>query len=206
MIDDRKLRDWLLPRLNGSSIMTRIGRLEDMCEEFAEKPAAKLTDDDLRRIWVEVSNGVSDLPSTSGNLENADQMAILRTATRLAQNFVDAPGTRLIKLHRFFKENGETYSQLAHYVRAVALFDPANAPTVTTYRGFAGKILEALGYTGLLTSWEMLIQNGDDASLNAAFHFAFDLIRRVLPGADPYAQSVGLELVPGYIKEQLARK
>ncbi len=151
MIDDRNARDWLISRLNQPGTMDRIGRLEDMCEEFADRPASAFSEDELRRIWVDVSNGVSDLPSTSGNLINANYPEILRYATRLAQNLPDTPGSRLVKLHLFFKQNDEPYNQVAHYVRAAALFDPGNVPTVIAYRAFTGTILSALGYTGALT-------------------------------------------------------
>lgn len=204
MIDDRKARDWLLTRLNQPGTMTRIERLEDVCEEFASKPADMLTETDLRRIWLDVSNGVSDLPSTSSNLVNAAQPLILRAASKIAQNKADLPGTRWVKLTAFFRQNGERSNQLAHYIRAVALFDPGNAPTITAYRAWTPKILSELGYTGTSTAWETLIQNGDDAALNPAISFAFETIRRVLPGADIYAQAIGLELLPGYVKERMA--
>ncbi len=204
MIDDRKARDWLLSRLNQPGTMTRLERLEDICEEFAEKPADKLTESDLLRIWTEISNGVSDLPSTSNNLVNAANPLILRAASKIAQNNADQPGTRWIKLTAFFRQNGERYNQLSHYVRAVALFDPGNAPTVTAYRGLAPKVLTELGYNAKPVLWESLIQNGDEAALNPAIRFSFETIRRILPGADIYAQAIGLELLPGYAKEVMS--
>jgi hypothetical protein len=64
-------------------------------------------------------------------------------------------------------------------------------------------VLSALGYTGSLTAWEILIQSGDDAALNPAIAFAFETIRRLLPDSDPFTQAIGLELLPGYVKDHM---
>lgn len=205
MIDNRQARDWLLTRLNSPPIMARLERFEDVGEEFADKPLARLSETDLHRIWIDLSNGVSDLPSTSSNLDSANHPAILRAATQIAQTLADPVGTRWVNLCAFFKHNGEPVNQLAHYVRAAALFDPGHAPTVTAYRGLTPRILEALGYRGTLTPWETLIQTKNADALNPAIEFVFETIAQILPGADDYALAVGLELLPGYVKEVLNR-
>ncbi len=202
-LDDSKARGWLHNRLDQAAAKDRIARLESTCNEFADKPIAQLTERELERIWVDLNNGVSDLPSTSANLFNANRPEILRSATKIAQMLTDPPGTRLVKLCQFFRANREKYNQLPQYVRAVALYDPANAPTVTAYRGLTGAVLSALGYTGSLTAWEIAIQAGDDSTLNPAIAFAFETIRRLLPDSDIYVQAIGLELLPGYVKDQM---
>jgi hypothetical protein len=200
-VDTALLRGWLLKRLDQPQVRTRLDQFQDMCVTLALKPAAAITEPDLNRIWTNIRNGVSDLPTSSTPL-TATSSAMLRAATEVAQNLNDSPATRIIKLHLFFKRNGERYAQLPYYVRAAALFDPAHVPTVTAYRALPGAALAAIGYTGVTTSWETLIQDSQVAALDAAFAFAFAFIEKVLPNSDVYERAVGLELLPGFIKEQ----
>lgn len=195
------MRGWLLKRLDQPQVRTRLDQFQDMCVTLALKPATAITDADLSRIWTNIRNGVSDLPTTSTPLTTTSG-AMLRAATEIAQNLNDSPATRIIKLHLFFKANGERYAQLPYYVRAAALFDPGHVPTVTAYRGLPGSALAAIGYTGVNTSWEILIQESKVAALDTAFAFAFAFIEKVLPTSDVYERAVGLELLPGFIKEQ----
>jgi len=202
-LDVAHARDWLTRRLTQPGAQTRVANLRTMCSEFAERSAAVMTDNELRRIWVDLSNGISDLPNESGTLNNAIYPEVLRAATRIAQQNGDAPGVRWVKLHSFFKLNGEKYSHLSQYIRAVALFDPANAPTVTAYRSVNASVLSAIGYAEPFTPWETLIQAGDSDAIAPPLRFVFDTIRHILPNADSYTRAVALELLPAYVKDHL---
>jgi len=201
-VERERLRTWLRERLAQPNIRARLGQFASICEEFSAIPAEAMTEADLGRIWLDVRNGVSELPSTSANLYNAQRPAVLRVATAIAQRLSEPPGARLIDLHRFFRLNGEPTSQLTHYVRAAALFDPGHVPTVNAYRALPGTMMAALGYSGPSTPWEQLIQEERAAQLDSAFAFAFGLIENVLPEENVYARAIALELVPGYVKDQ----
>jgi len=198
-IDPERLRVWLLPRLSQPNVTARLTQFRAIHEELAPKHASWLSEADLTRVWIDLNNGVSELPSTSGNLAAVNRPMILRSAALIAQTLSESPGTRLVGLHRFFKTNGESIAQLPHYVRTVALYDPAHAPTVTAYRGLP-TALSTLGYTGDVTPWERLIQTGQIAELDAAIAFVFQFIKRALPDGDQYERAIGLELLPGYVK------
>ena len=198
-IEPDQLRAWLLPRLAQPNIVARLAQFRALYEALVETNANWLTEADLSQIWIELNNGVSELPSSSTNLASANKPSILRSAASIARKLSDSPGTRLVMLHRFFKINGEFTAQLPHYVRAVALFDPAHAPTVTAYRALPAA-LQTLGFAGDTTPWERLIQDGRIAELDAAIGFAFTYIMQVLPDCDMFERAIALEFVPGYVK------
>ncbi|MHB8630068.1 MAG: hypothetical protein ACYDBJ_24085 [Aggregatilineales bacterium] len=201
-VDRERLRAWLHERLAQPNIRTRLMQFATTCESLSGIPAEAMTEADLGRIWLDVRNGVSELPSTSANLYNAQRLAVLRAATAIAQRLTEPPGARLVDLYRFFRLNGEPTAQLAHYVRAAALFDPGHIPTVIAYRTLSGAMAAALGYTGEPTPWERLIQEERAAELDAAFGFAFNFVGEALPDADVYERAVALELTPGFVKDQ----
>lgn len=201
VLDLTLLRGWLLKRLDQPQVRARLDQFQDMALTVAIKSASTITAADLDRIWTDIRNPVSDLPTTSTPL-TATSGAMLRAATEIAQNLQDSPATRLVRLYLFFKRNGERYAQLPYYVRAAALFDPAHVPTVTAYRALPGAALAAIGYGDAAQSWEALIQDSQIAALDAAFAHAFSFIEKALPASDVYERAVGLELLPGFIKEQ----
>lgn len=200
-IEPERLRAWLHERLVQPAIRTRLLQFATTCEEFSAKDADTLTEADLGRIWLDVRNGVGELPSTSVNFYNT-RPNVLRAATAIVQRLTASPGMRLVDVYRFFRLNGEPTAQLAHYVRAAVIFDPGHVPTVNAYRTLPGAMLAALGYAGDPTPWERLIQEEQPAGLDSALSFAFNFIEAVLPDADVYERAVALELVPGYVKDQ----
>ena len=201
-VEPERLRTWLRERLAQPAVRVRLLQFAVTYEEFSAKDADAMTEADLGRIWLDVRNAVSELPSTSANLYNAHRPAVLRVATTIAQRLTDSPGTRLVELYRFFRLNGEPTAQLAHYVRAAALFDPGHVPTVSAYRTLPGAMMAELGYSGNPTPWERLIQEERPAELDNALSFAFGFIAGVLPDGDVYERAAALELVPGYVKDQ----
>lgn len=200
-VDQERLRAWLLDRLAQPGVQRRLKEFATLAALLGI-PAESLTEAELGQIWLDVRNGVSELPSTSANLYNAQRPAVLRAATAIAQQLMQSPAARLVDLYRFFRVNGEPTAQLPHYVRAAALFDPGHVPTVIAYRTLPGAMLAALGYPGEPTPWERLIQEARVAELDSAFRFAFDFIGDVLPNADVYERAVALELTPGFVKDQ----